>query len=261
MFSDPLHSWFMYVGVGAVLLLTIVFMPERIKAPASLIFRPNWMSVIHAPLAWVGYFWLYKQGHHFSAIMLMSLSGGLDLADGRVGRAYDKLVGEPRKDDRFWTQMNYRGTTPLGESLDPAADKVTVAPIFIDVCLIFFAKTDDVRSDGALWAIYFAVGLIILMLLADLGGQLIRMDYFRRWRPKKKQKDKSANLRGKIKTLTQWAWLPVWAVWDQGWLPEATTYLVVLNVMLFGLLCLTVASLLSKMRPLPELYREGFALE
>lgn len=261
MYSDPLHNWLVYVGMGAVLLLTIVFLPDRLKAPATLVCRPNWMSVVHAPLAWIGYFWLYGHGHHFAAIMLMSLSGGLDLADGRFGRAYDRLIGKLLKDQRFWTQMNYRGTTSLGASLDPLLDKITVIPIFFHICYVFFMKTSDVRNDGALWLSYFAVGFITLMVLADIGGQVIRSDTFRRWRPKKKKEDKSATDVGKYKTLTQWAWLPAWAVWDQGWLPEATTYLIVLDVMLIGLLGLTVASLLSKLRPLSALWKEGFALD
>lgn len=261
MFSNPLYSWIAYVGVGAILLLTIVFIPKRTKVFVGRFLSPNWMSVVHVPIAWIGYFWAYREGHHFLAIMLVSFSGGLDLADGRVGRAYDELVGKPLKDDRFWTQMNHRGTTPLGKVLDPLADKITIAPIFMHVIWTFFAKTEDIRSDGVLWSIYFGAGLIALMLLVDLGGQLIRLDYFKRWRLRKKKADKSATDVGKTKALAQWVWLPLYVVWEQGWLPDATAYLIVLDVLLAGLVCLTVASLLSKMRPLAELYDENFSLE
>lgn len=248
--SEPLLRWFEYVGVGGALLLTIVFLPKRVRLFAGRFLPPNWMSVIHTPLAWLGYFWLYKQGHFFGALLMLSVSGGLDLADGRVARAYDELVGEKLSDLKFWTQMNHRGVTPLGKILDPLTDKLTVTPIFLEVCWTFLTRTETIRHDGILWLLYFGVGLILLMLLTDFCGQLIRLDYFRKWRQKT---DNGATWAGKYKALGQWIWLMLYPIWDQGWLPEAITYcLLFLNIMLVTILVLAALSVLSKIRPLME---------
>jgi phosphatidylglycerophosphate synthase len=250
--SEPLLRCLGYVGVGGLLILAILYCPKRIKLYVGRIFPPNWMSVAHAPIAWIGYFWLFhSEGQYFWAILLLSLSGGLDLADGRVARAHDELVGTKLKNLRFWTQMNHPGTTPLGKTLDPLADKLTVTPLFLAACWTFFRKTEEIRNDGMLWLFYFGVSLIILMLLMDLCGQLIRLDYFKRWRRKK---DTSATDVGKYKALGQWLWLLFYAIWERGWLPEATEYyLVFLNVMLVAILVLAALSVISKIRPIKAL--------
>ncbi|MBN2306856.1 CDP-alcohol phosphatidyltransferase family protein [Candidatus Peregrinibacteria bacterium] len=245
----------MYVVVGALLLITIVYMPDRGRLVLGRILPPNWMSLIHVPIAWFGYFWLYKQEHYFAALILLCLSGGLDLADGRVARAYDRLVGKPPKNLTFWTQMNHRGETSMGQSLDPACDKITVGPIFLDVCWTFCKKSAAIRNDGILWLLYLGVSLIILMLLVDISGQLLRLDYFKRWRRRKKHK--RATKVGKYKTLAQWAWLALYPIWEQGWLPEAATYyLCFLDVALVATLILAMLSVLSKMRPLKVVWAQ-----
>ena len=246
--GDPLYRWLMYVVMGALLLIAVVKMPDRGRLFLGRILPPNWMSVVHVPIAWIGYFWLYKEGYYFAGLMMMCLSGALDLADGRVARAYDRLAYRPLKDQRFLTQMNHLGITPLGKTLDPACDKTTFAPIFLDVCWTFCKKSSAVRNDGILWLLYLGVFLIILMLLVDFWGQLIRLDYFKHWRRKK---DTSATKVGKHKTLSQWIWLALYPIWEQGWLPEAATYyLLFLNVALVVALTLAALSVLSKMRPI-----------
>ncbi len=253
MFSDPLHCWFAYVGMGAVLLLTIVYMPDPGRLVLGRVLPPNWMSVVHAPIGWIGYFWCYLHEHYFIALMMLCLSGGLDLADGRVARAYDRRFGKAPRSLKFWTQMNHRGTTPLGESLDPLFDKLTVGPIFLHVCWTFCLKAEVIRNDGILWLLYLGACLIVLMLLVDLCGQLLRLDCFERWRQKKK--DKRAARVGKYKTLMQWLWLLFYPIWERGWLPEAVVYyLVFLNVVLVAALVLASLSVISKMRPFREVW-------
>ena len=246
--DDPLYRWSVYVVVGALLLIAVVKMPDKGLLILGRILPPNWMSVLHVPIAWVGWFWLYKQGYYFTGFMVMCLSGALDLADGRAARAYDRLVGKPLKDQRLWTRMNHRGETLLGQSLDPACDKITFAPIFLDVCWTFCALIAAVGHDGISWPFYFGIFAIVLMLVADSCGQLLRLDYFKHWRREKK--NKRATKVGKYKTLAQWAWLALYPVWDQGWRPEsATYYLLCLDVALVAVLILVVWSVLSKMRP------------
>ena len=116
MLSDPLYRWIAYVGAGAVLLLTIVLLPAKIKAFLGSLVPPNWMSVSHAPVGWFGYFYLYEQGYLFLGILCLAFSGALDKLDGMGARAYDLLVGNPLKDKRFWTQMNHRGPPPWAKS-------------------------------------------------------------------------------------------------------------------------------------------------
>ncbi|MFH1410471.1 MAG: CDP-alcohol phosphatidyltransferase family protein [Patescibacteria group bacterium] len=256
--SDPLHNWILCVGVSTLLILWIFLLPMKARAACSLVLRPNWLSVAGAIAALIGYFHYFRNEEYFWAVILLSASGGMDLADGRIARSYDKHL--TKKEAGFWTRMNHRGTTDLGASLDPGMDKARLLPIFSHVCYTFFKKAEDVRNDGLLWLLYLGVGLIVLMLLFDLGGQAIRSKIFDRWRPKKKKKDKRANWKGKLKALSQWLWLPPWAAWDKELLPEATTYLALLNVLMLGVLVLTIASLLSKMRPLKKLWKKGFPL-
>ncbi|MFH0837886.1 MAG: CDP-alcohol phosphatidyltransferase family protein [Patescibacteria group bacterium] len=264
MLSDPLHYWIACVGLSALLILWIFLVPIKARAACSLVLRPNWLSFVGAIVALVGYFYFFKNEEYDWTMILMSLSGGLDLADGRIARAYVECGGKHLTSKAgFWAQMNHRGTTALGAKLDPGMDKVRLAPIFVDVCLNFFAKAADVRYDGLLWLLYLGVALIVPMLLVDLGGQALRSKIFKRWRrrSKKKQDDNKATLMGKAKALAQWLWLPVWAAWDKGLLPEAETYLAILNVLMLGVLLLTIASLLSKMRPLKKLWKKGFPLK
>lgn len=263
--SDPLHYWSLCIGLSALLILWIFLLPTKARAVISLVLRPNWLSVAGAVLALVGYFYFFKNEEYFWAVIMLSSSGGLDLADGRIARAHVECGGKhlTKKRASFWTRMNHRGTTDLGASLDPGMDKARLAPIFIDVCLDFFAKAEDIRFDGLLWLLYLGIVLIALMLLVDLGGQLLRSRIFRRWRrrPKKKGDKNKATWKGKAKALAQWLWIPAWVVWTKGLLPEADTYLALLDILLVGVLVLTVASVLSKMRSLKRLWRKGFPLE
>lgn len=267
MLSDTLHNWILCVGVSAVLILWIFPLPEKARAACSLVLRPNWLSVAGAIVALIGYFYLFNIEEYFWAIIVLSASGGTDLTDGRIARAYVSCGGKHlTKKAGFWAQMNHRGTTDLGAILDPAMDKVRLLPIFSHVCYTFFRKAADVRNDGLLWLLYLGIFLIALMLLFDLGGQALRSKIFKRLRKrtKKKKVDNRATLIGKAKALSQWLWLPAWAAWDKGLLPDAENYLALLNIMLLGVLVLTIASLSSKMRSLKKLkklWRKGRLLK
>ncbi len=270
MLSDPQYDWILCLGVSAVLILWIFPLTEKARAACSLVLRPNWLSVAGAIVALIGYFYLFNIEEYFWAIIMLSASAGTDLTDGRIARAYaarecgGKIL--TKKEAGFWTRMNHRGTTDLGAILDPAMDKARLLPIFSHVCYTFLKKAKDVRYDGLLWLLYLGILLIVPMLLFDLGGQALRSKIFKRLRKrtKKKKVDNRATLIGKAKALAQWLWLPAWAAWDKGLLPDAENYLALLNIMLLGVLVLTIASLSSKMRSLKKLkklWRKGRLLK
>jgi len=252
MLSDPLYRWIAYVGAGAVLLLTIVLLPAKIKAFLVALVPPNWMSVSHAPVGWFGYFYLYKQGYLFLGILCLALSGALDKLDGMGARAYDLLAGKPLKDKRFWTQMNHRGTTPMGEVVDSLWDKLTVGPMFVDICISLLKQATRYADTTVCWLLYAAVAQIVLMLLADIFGQLLRLDTFRKLRHKDTKNNK-AGWAGKYKALGQWLWLIFLPPLEHGWMADHLVgYLIFLNAFLLATLVLAVLSVVGKIRPLQE---------
>jgi|GEM_PF-4882847 len=252
MLSNPLYRWMAYVGAGAVLLLTLVLLPAKIKAFLVSLVPPSWMSVSHAPVGWFGYFYLYHQGYLFLAIMCLALSGALDKLDGMGGRAYDLLVGKPLRDLRFWTQMNHPGTTPMGEVVDSLWDKLTVGPMFIDICVRFLRGVGSYADSITRWLLYAIIVQIVLMLLADIFGQLLRLDAFRKLRHKDK-KDNKANWAGKYKALGQWLWLIFLPPLEHSWVTDHLVgYLIFLNGFMLVTLVLAVLSVIGKIRPLQE---------
>jgi len=252
MLSDPLYRWMAYVGAGAVLLLTIVFLPAKIKAALVALVPPSWMSVLHAPVGWFGYFYLYEQGYLFLGIVCLCFSGGLDKLDGMGARAYDLLVGKPLRDLRFWTQMNHSGTTPMGEVVDSLWDKLTVGPMFVDICVRFLRTVGNYADMTVRWLLYAAIVQIVLMLLADIVGQLLRLETFKKLRHKD-AKDNKAGWAGKYKALGQWLWLIFLPPLEHGWVTDHLVgYLIFLNAFLLATLVLALLSVVGKIRPLQE---------
>lgn len=250
--EGPINRWCAYVGSGGVLLLTLVLLPAKIKAALVTLVPPSWMSVSHAPVGWFGYFYLYEQGYLFLGILCLAFSGALDKLDGMGGRAYDWLVGKPLRDLRFWTQMNHSGTTPMGEVVDSLWDKLTVGPMFVDICVRFLRTVGNYADTTVRWLIYIAVIQIVLMLLADIFGQMLRLDTFRKLRHKD-AKDNKAGWAGKYKALGQWLWLIFLPPLDHGWVTDGLVgYLIFLNGFLFATLVLAVLSVVGKIRPLQE---------
>ena len=251
MSSSPLVLWFMYAGAGLLLTLAISFLSKRWKVALGRLLPPNWASIVHVPIAWVG-FVLYLNGYFLAGSLLMGFSGGLDKFDGMAARAFDKLVGTPLKSENFWDQMFHRGTTPLGKILDPLADKVTMIPIYLIVAYVMMERALKGCAEQEWYFLILAFGLILLMLIADFAGQVFRMKRFHRWHARE---DKSATLVGKVKSAAQWAWLGLFPIWHQNWLAEdREAYLLLLNFLLAVMLALAAMSASSKIKPVREIW-------
>ncbi len=245
MLSEPLILWLFYVTVGGLLLLAIFRLPERILLFIGRFISPNWMSIIHTPIVWVGYFVLYKNGYLFWGLMTIVVSAALDRLDGRLAAVLDAHAKKPvivPKD--VWQQLNHKGGTPLGKKLDPLMDKLAVIPIYIEVAYQFVTRSELVQDNPRIWLLGFGAFLISLMLLTELVGQVIRMEYFDKYRQKK---DSAATWVGKVKAGAQWVFLAFYPIWDQGWITrEHWGYLLFLNLLLTGILALAIMSVVSK---------------
>lgn len=255
MSNNPLATWSVYFGAGVLLTLFIALAPRKIKVWVGKFLPPNWASILHVPIGWIGYFLCYLHGYFLLANVVMGISGGLDKYDGMEARAFDELVGTPLKSLRFWNQMNHRGTTPLGKVLDPGMDKLTHAPIYVHVACVMFLAAILPAAAQVSYLLYLAVGLIALMICADIFGQVIRMERFKHWHARE---DKGATLIGKIKSTVQWVWLGVYAPWHQGWVAaHQEAYLMVLDFVLAIMMALAAVSAFSKIRPLREIWANG----
>lgn len=256
MFSDPLVNWLVYLIFGGLMLLALFRLPEKIVLLLGRYISPNWVSVLHTPLAWIGYFVLYKNGYQFWGVELIIFAAALDRLDGRMAM----VLSEHNKDSvpkGLWAQMSYRGGTPYGKIIDPLMDKFAVLPIYAHVGYRFINGLYDTAKPWLLWLLGIGAVLIGIMLLTELAGQLIRLDRFRKWR---RRKDKGATWAGKVKALAQWIWLIFYPIWDQGWLEDEYKggFIVFLNTCLLGIVFLAVLSVVSKIRPIREGWTKRF---
>ena len=246
MFSDPLYNWALYVGVGMVLLLTmlaIALFSERAKLFIGRYLRPCWITVLGLLMGWFGYFYCYRAEEYFLTIIFMVLSGGLDLIDGPVGRAKDKVSGK-REINGFWPQFNHWGTTKLGKDLDPLVDKLVTGTIFGHMATLILLSIWHGMHDRTAYQ-YLAAIQLLLVVIVDIGGQLTRMDCFKSWRV---SEDTGATLIGKIKSPVQRIWMLFFPVWHHAWVTELETYLLFINFLLAIVLGLTIMSAASKIR-------------
>lgn len=258
MFSEPLMNWLVYVAIGGLLLLAIFRLPEKWLLLVGRYLSPNWMSIIHTPIVWVGYFVLYKSGYLFWGLMTIVVSAALDRLDGRLATVLDVHAGERAQVPKgTWDQLNHKGGTPLGKILDPMMDKLAVLPIYVEVAYQFITRSELVQDNPHIWLLGIGAFLIGLMLLTELVGQIIRMDYFEKYRRKK---DNGATWAGKVKATVQWVFLAFFPIWDQGWLADDKwIYLLFLNLLLTAVLGLACLSVLSKIRPLKDKWTKNFS--
>ncbi len=255
--SDPLLCWALYVLVGGLLLLAIFYLPERFLLCLGHYISPNWVSVIHTPIALIGYFALYRNGYLFWGVQLIIFGAALDRLDGRLASTLDTHAKPTEVPKTFWEKLNYKGGSPLGKIIDPLMDKLAVLPIYIAVAIRFVMGSELAQENLRFWLLSFGAFVIALIIIAELFGQILRMDYFDKWRHKK---DNGATWAGKVKALAQWIWLIFFPIWDQGWLSEARwIYLLFLNLLLTGILGLACLSVLSKIRPLKESWTKTFS--
>lgn len=257
MFEDPFVRWLTYLIAGGLMLLALLRLPEKAVLRIGKYVSPNWVSVLHTPIVWIGYFALYKNGYLFLGLELIIFGATLDRLDGLMATVLGKHNEAPLPRD-FWGQMNYRGGTPTGKIIDPLMDKFAVLPIYLDAGYRFFS---GLNGSSETWLVAFVTAgivLIGLMLLAELVGQLIRLDYFRKWRRKK---DNAATWAGKVKALAQWIWLIFYPIWDQAWLEDDYRggFILFMNIFLLAIVVLAVISVLSKIRPIRESWTKIFS--
>ena len=140
----------------------------------------------------------------------------------------------------------------MGEVVDALWDKLTVGPMFVDVCISLFKQATRSADATVCWLLYAAIAQIVLMLLADVVGQLLRLETFKKLRHKDK-KDNKATWAGKYKALGQWLWLIFLPPLEQGWMADHLVgYLILMNGFLLVTLVLAVLSVVGKIRPLQE---------
>lgn len=257
MLQDPLVRWLIYLMFGGLVLLALFRLPERVILWLGKFTSPNWVSILHTPLAWIGYFWLYKAGYLFSGLELVIFAAALDRIDGRMAAVLSRNNPAPVPAD-LWGQLNYRGNTPYGKVIDPMMDKFAVLPIYLDAGFRFLNGTHQIGATWLLWPLVTSATLIGIMLLMELAGQLLRMDTFKKWR---RRQDNGATWAGKIKAGAQWAWLVFFPIWDQGWLEDSYrgSFMLFLNAFLLIIVGLAALSVITKIRPVRESWTRIFA--
>lgn len=259
MLSEPLIRWLIYVVVGGLLLLAIFRLPERMLLYLGRFLSPNWVSIIHTPIAWIGYFALYKSGHLFWGLQLIIFAAALDRLDGRLAATLDAHAKPTKVPKTFWQKLNHKGGSPLGKIVDPLMDKLVVLPIYLDVGIRFIFGSELAKDNLRFWLLSLGAFLIALMLIAEFCGQILRMDHFKKYRRKK---DNGATWVGKVKATGQWIFLVFFPIWDQGWLVDGKwIYLLFLNLLLTAILGLACLSVVSKIRPLKESWTKTFSHE
>jgi phosphatidylglycerophosphate synthase len=145
------------------------------------------------------------------------------------------------------------GGSELGKVIDPAMDKAAVLPIYM---WIAYCWITGMTHDPLYYLYIFGSVIMGLILLTDLSGTVIRMDYFKR---KDWIKSKGATWAGKVKALAQWLWLLVYLIQDQHMLPSYKISIpAILDFLLIGIFTLGVISLVSKMFPVKEEWIQVF---
>lgn len=145
------------------------------------------------------------------------------------------------------------GGSELGKVIDPAMDKAAVLPIYVWIACRWIV---DTTYDPLSYLYLFGSVIIGLILLTDISGTVIRMDYFKR---KGWIKSKGATWAGKVKALSQWLWLLVYLIQDQHMLPSYKISMpAILDILLIGIFALGIISLVSKMFPVKEEWVQVF---
>lgn len=183
-------------------------------------FCPNMLSIGHVPLIWAG-FAVYKTVSPFWGFMTVIFGAILDRMDGKVAAA----LGVRCPPETPFQQLNFPGFTPVGEWLDPAADKAAVIPLLV---LLTW------------WKVLYWPPVVILLAAEGLGT-LIRLPSFKTWTRKS-----SATALGKIKATLQWVVLIVYLPYDQGWVGAEHVYFI--NILMGVTTLFAVLSILSRLK-------------
>lgn len=182
----------------------------------------NWISIWRVPITWAGIaiYIVYRNYWGFSLTVFGLL---LDFLDGRVATAL-KLLNDPR----------FPGITESGKILDPACDKLCIAPFFLILA-----------HEGL-----FSFRACIVMGVFELLGTFIRPPFIKlRWRwlrPLKRRIRKSAATGvGKVKMVAQCATLLIVVPYVLGWWDTGSDWL---SYVVWGIVVLAASSVASRLR-------------
>lgn len=292
-----LLHWIGYLAVGGLIAIAIINMPKRILLKLGHFTTPNLISIIHAPIVWLG-FCLYEFDLVLIGLIIVAFGAMLDRLDGRMAKIFDIAIAKQllqpdvfskniktnhfdntlkaaiskRIADKgfarviiegkifyilipqtFSQAIRHPGGSELGKVIDPAMDKAAILPIYVWIAFQLASNTTHMPF----YSLYLFGSIIIgFILLTELAGTVIRMDYFKR---KGWIKSKGATWAGKIKALAQWLWLLVYLIQDQHMLPSYKIFMpIILDVFLVGIFALGIISLLSKIIPLKEEWGQAF---
>lgn len=120
----------------------------------------TWITLVGGLLALIGIL-LFLTGHDWWAILVLTISFLTDWWDGCVARYHQagrpEMTREQESKLSLWAQLNYRGVTHLGRSIDPLIDKL--------------------RFIGLLWTVGYRIidgGVMALLTLIAVLLQLVR---------------------------------------------------------------------------------------
>jgi len=255
-----ISQWLEYVLFAAAVAAVIIKLPKISVRAVLFIGRflpPNIISILHVPIALIGYFYFYLNGDLMPCAICLGVSAAMDSLDGQMSRLMDAYLKLP-KPHGFWKSLFHRGGTELGQSIDPAMDKAALLPIYIHIAYgyIAYVLTDGVDTAEKICYLCGA-SFIACTILTDLMGTIIRFDYF-----KKKgliKNGKAATWAGKTKTIAQWIWFILYPAQNMGWIPDgAFVYNVTLAFLLSGIMGLAGISLLSKMFTIRKEWTKAF---
>ncbi len=252
--------WLECVLFAAAVAVVIILLPKKLPRFALILGRfvsPNMLSVLHVPIALIGYFYFYLNGDLMPCAILLGVSAAMDSLDGQLAAVLDAYLKLP-KPQTFWQSLFHRGKTELGQSMDPAMDKAALLPIYIHIAYgyICYMLTDGVDMAEKICYLCSA-SFIACTILTDLMGTIIRFDYFKRKGLIKN--GKAATWAGKSKTLVQWLWFILYPAQGMRWVTDgAFVYSVILAFLLSGIMSLAVISLLSKMFTLKKEWTKMF---
>jgi len=238
-------KWFSLLAVViSIAIVMLKLIPLSLLAKFGRFISPNMLSIIHAPIVWIGYV-IYVHGWVYTGLSIVVFGAILDRMDGKLAAILDKKYKDVKRKfpETFWEALWYKGGSDWGKIIDPAADKFAILPIYAHIAYQYgtIALVHNL-AEHVDWILLLGTILIGATILVDILGIAIRMDYF-----KSIVKSKGATWAGKIKALCQWIWLLFYIIDDQSWIPQyRLEFSYWLDLFLMIVLSLGVISLITK---------------
>jgi len=224
-----------YCASGFGVAIGLLFIPKRIlktlgEWEAVRGFRPfcpNWLSIAHIWVAWLGFLLYFKWDAYFGLLVVVA-GAMMDRMDGKMATALNREAPEGLSK---WEQFNFPGKTRMGVWLDPFVDKVTVIPIFVLLTIW-----------GPLWG-----SLTVLLIASEVAGTAIRLPFLRRW-----TRRSGSTAVGKIKHTLQWVVFISFMPYERGWVPPDWGASA-MNILMSVMTAFAVLSVLSRLKLRREL--------